>query len=98
MALNALKLKNYLRVDHAADDDLIRSMLLAATTYIKNTTGKTLKESVAIEEDALFQTCVKMLVAHWYENRGVEMYGALTKISHSVDAIISHIAVCGEYT
>ncbi len=50
-----------------------------------------------ITTDELYNTCNKLLISHWYENRGVEIAGTLTKISHSVDAIIQHIAVCGDY-
>lgn len=97
MALNSLKIKAYLKVEHTADDDLIKALLLAATLYIKNVTGKTENNSVAIEDDPVFQLGVKLLCAHWYENRGIEIPGSMTKISYSLDAIINHISVCGEY-
>lgn len=97
-ALTKADIKLYLRVDHAADDALIDALLLAASSYINNKTGKTLSSAANINTDAVYQLGVKLLCAHWYENRGVEIPGSLTKISHSIDAIIDHISLCGEYT
>ena len=34
------EIKNYLRIDGDADDIALESMLTAAVSYIKNTTGK----------------------------------------------------------
>ena len=102
MTLDDVKL--YLRVDTSDDDALIQSLITAAETYIKQQTGKTKKivgaEETDISTDDLYNLCVKLLVAHWYENRGVETGGgrvAVTKISHSVDALVNHIAMCGDY-
>lgn len=101
-------LKTYLRIDGSDDDVLIQSLMTAASSYIKKTTGKTQIITGANEDgtpvladittDELWCLTVKLMVAHWYENRGVEIPGTLTKISHSVDALINHIAMCGDYT
>lgn len=92
------ELKQYLRVEYEEDDSLISSLALSAQSYIKNKTGKTKIKLEAIETDDLFKTCVKMLVAHWYENRGNEVAGSITrKYSHAVDAIIDHISICEDY-
>lgn len=102
--------KNYLRVDTDDDDALIQALITAAESYINQQTGKT-KRIVDIDqngqpiyedikESELWKLAVKLLLAHWYENRGVETSGgrvAVTKISHSVDALVNHIAMCGDY-
>jgi len=99
MTLEELKL--YLRVDGNDEDALIQSFLTAATNYIQRQTGKTKVRSgdgyVSIENDELYNLCVKLMVAHWHSNRGVEIPGTLTKITHSVDALINHISMCGDY-
>lgn len=99
MTLNDTKL--YLKVDNTADDTFIQSLIAAATSYINQQTGKTKKVvddvEVDISTDELYNLCLKMMIAHWYENRGVEIAGNFTKISHSVDALVSHIALCGDY-
>ena len=102
MTLDDVKL--YLRVDTSDDDALIQSLITAAEMYIKQQTGKTKKivgaKKTDISTDDLYKLCVKLLVAHWYENRGVETSGGrvvVTKISHSVDALVNHIAMCGDY-
>ena len=66
------EIKDYLRVDHNDEDVLLMSLLAAAESYIKQTTGKTLKGTAAINTDELYNLCVKLMVAHWYENRAVQ--------------------------
>ena len=97
-ALTIADIKLYLRVEHTADDALITALLSAASSYINEKTGKTKCGETAIAEDQVYRLGVQLLCAHWYENRGVEIPGSLTKISHSIDAIIDHISLCGEYT
>ena len=107
MTLDDAKL--YLRVDTDDDDTLIQALITAAESYINQQTGKT-KRIVGIDqngqpiyedikESELWKLAVKLLLAHWYENRGVETSGKVTttKISHSVDALVNHIAMCGDY-
>ncbi len=102
--------KNYLRVDTDDDDTLIQALITAAESYIAQQTGKTKILAGAdengqpiyedIKESELWKLAVKLLLAHWYENRGVETSGGrvvATKISHSVDALVNHIAMCGDY-
>lgn len=99
MTLN--EAKSYLRAGND-EDDLINSLILAAAQYINGKTGKT---KIIIEEveqdistDELYNLACKLIIAHWYENRGVEIAGTLTKITHSVDALVNHIAMCSDYT
>lgn len=87
--------KKYLRVDldEREDDHLILSLIAAAKSYIEGQTGKTYNP-----QSELWNTLIKMLTAHWYENRGNEITGTISnKISHAVDAIVNHIAMCGDY-
>lgn len=100
-------LKTYLRVDGNDDDAQVTAILAAATGYINRQTGKTkvrigiddagLPTYGAISDDELYNLCIKVLCAHWYENRGVEVVGNVTKLSHSVDALVNHISMCGDY-
>ena len=99
MTLEELKL--YLRVDGNDEDANIQSLWTAATNYIQRQTGKTKVRCgdgyISIENDELYNLCVKLMVAHWYSNRGVEIPGTLTKIAHSVDPMIKHISMCEDY-
>ena len=108
MTLEEAKL--YLRVDTDDDDTLIQALITAAESYVKQQTGKT-KRIVGIDqngqpiyedikESELWKLAVKLLLAHWYENRGVEKASSrntIAKISHSVDALVNHIVMCGDY-
>jgi uncharacterized phage protein (predicted DNA packaging) len=100
--------KLYLRVDGTADDALITGLITAAAKYIDGQTGKTQVKTGEdeageatygpIAADALYITAQKLMIAHWYENRGVEVVGAtVARFSHSVDALVNHIATCGDY-
>lgn len=93
--------KNYLRIDGDAEDAALEAMVAAADTYIKDTTGKhyVLNNEGAkpIEEDALFQMCLKMLVAQWYENRGEQVQGNVTSVKYAVSEMLQHIQYCSVY-
>lgn len=99
MTLSDVKL--YLRVDATADDVLITSLMTAADSFIKQQTGKTkvvVREvEAAISTDELYNLCVKLMVAHWYENRAVQSPTNLTKIDYTVQALVNHISLCGDY-
>lgn len=90
--------KNYLKIDSdiTDEDDLVLSLISAAGDYVKRTTGK-------INDDGngsqLYDLCIKMLVAHWYENRAVysSKPGAINVLPHTVTALLTHIAQCSEY-
>lgn len=71
MAVTLKQIKDYLRIDEdlTEDDELIGSLIEAATDYLEQTTGKKYSDN-----SQLFVLAVKMLVAHWYENRSVFFY------------------------
>lgn len=105
MTLSEVKL--YLRVDHDDEDTLITSLLAAAENYIQKTTGKTQVKTgtdelgvttyAAITTDELYNLCVKIMVAHWYENRAIQSPSATNDFSFSAQALINHISLCGDY-
>lgn len=95
MELTEIKL--YLRIDTTAEDTLLTSLLAAAESYIKQTTGKTLKGTAAINTDELYNLCVKLMVAHWYENRAVQTQTQLNSFDFSVQTLLNHITLCGDY-
>jgi uncharacterized phage protein (predicted DNA packaging) len=94
-------IKEYLRVDHNDEDVLLMSLLAAAESYIKQQTGKTKvvvnEVEAAISTDELYKLCVKLMVAHWYENRAVQSPTNLTNLDYSVQALVNHITLCGDY-
>lgn len=85
------EIKLYLKVDNDDEDALIEGQMAAATRYIERTTGK------AYTDDEVWNICVKMLVAHWYENRGVQSGRGNVRFDYSVTSLMNHIALCGEY-
>jgi len=104
MTLDEAKL--YLRVDGTADDALITGLITAAAKYIDGQTGKTQVKTGEVDgvatygpisADALYILANKIMIAHWYENRGIVSPGSVNNIPRSADAIINHIAMCGDY-
>lgn len=99
--MELIEIKEYLKVDHAYEDVLLTSLISAAESFIKQTTGKTKvvvnEVEATISTDELYNLCVKLMVAHWYENRAVQSPTNLTKIDYTVQALINHISLCGDY-
>lgn len=105
MTLDDMKL--YLRVDNVEEEDIISSLMTAAESFIQKTTGKTqiatgvdelgVTTYAAISTDELYNLCVKIMVSHWYENRAVQSPTQLNDFSFSAQALINHIAMCGDY-
>lgn len=95
MTLDDMKL--YLHVDGIDEEDTISSLMVAAESYVQQTTGKTLKGTANINTDELYNLCVKLMVAHWFENRAVQSPTTLTNFDYSVQALINHISLCGDY-
>lgn len=95
------QVKSYLRVDGFSSDADISALMIASASYIKRMTGKTkvmVDGSIRkIEEDETYNLACKIIIAHWFENRGVEVPGALNKITHSIDSLVTHIALCSDY-
>lgn len=98
--LEAVKL--YLRVDGDMEDELISSMIDAAVEYIKSASGKNkLADGRDISESPLVVTAVKMIVSHWYDNRGVDYLSGnfknVTKIGLAFETILAHITTSEDY-
>lgn len=89
------ELKGYLRVDAdlTEDDQLITALYDTAKQYIENTTGK------KYESGGVFDTCARLIVAHWYEHRDIapRTGGGVVEYPHSVDALLNHIKFCTAY-
>lgn len=82
MLLNDVKL--YLRVDDYTEDEVIQGMIDAAKQYIQMGTG------VAFDEtNARHLLTLKMIVAHWYDNRG--LVGNTTELPFTVTAQLLQI-------
>ena len=83
MDLSELKL--YLRVENDADDVFIATLRQAAVEYLTNA-------GVIQTDDALYALAVKLLVAHWYENRQAVIIGQVSKqLEYSLQAILAQL-------
>lgn len=85
----AKKVAEYLRVED--DDTTLEPLVSAAKQYIRQSTGIHFDG-----QNEVYETAIKMLAAHWYENRGVLSANAM-EIPFSVESLINHIKLCGDY-
>lgn len=79
------ELKNYLRIDHDLDDNLLG--------MLKSTAEKFILSSIEVEEtdDERFDYAVTLLVSSWYENRVATTTQALQEIPFGVTALIHQL-------
>lgn len=99
MDLDAVKL--YLRAGDD-EDEVIQGFIDATEVYVKSVTGKTkvkVGESEAdISTDALWILTVKKIIARWYTHRGDNLPASVAKEDVSIEMLINHISLCGDYT
>jgi len=86
--------KQYLKLETALtdDDNLLEALITAAGTFIKNTAGKTFED-----ENSLYDLALKLLVSHWYDNRNAVTDKPVNNLPYSLNAILEHLSLCGEY-
>lgn len=87
------KFCEYARIDAQGDDDTITALLSAAEMTLADKTGK-LPPAAG---DDLYCLAVMMLAAHWYDNRTPTETKTVYEIPHTMQMLITHIALCGRY-
>lgn len=85
--------KDYLRIDSdiTDEDNQINDLILAAHTYIENSTGK----QYVSENIMLMLT--KLLCSHWYTNRNETAKANVKEYSHSISDLLKHIENSSAY-
>lgn len=87
--MQAKDIKEYLRIDHEEDNNMLESLITRAEIYIKNGVGE------IDESNELFKMAVTVLVGHWYDNRELARIGNSSyPIPHSFEAIIQQLRYC----
>lgn len=88
MIVSLKEAKQYLRIDGDYDDELIKSLILAAEVYLKNATG--------IEYDSansLARLFCLVMITDWYENR--TQVGAVSdKMRFTVQSLLAQLQNC----
>lgn len=90
------EIKNYLRIDHTLDDDLVNNLYQSAREYVKNAIDVTANIRI-FDKYTLFERAALLLTAHWYENRlaSVQTGGGTTSIPYGVTPLIQQLR--GQY-
>lgn len=82
-------IKQYLRIEHEEDDNMLEVLNTRASMYIKNAVGNIDKQN------ELYHMAVIVLVGHWYDNRQVFQTGSNSySVPHSFEAIIQQLRYC----
>lgn len=85
------EMKQYLRLepDYLEEDSSILDLILTAEEYVRGATGFTFSESVPHKAKLI----VKLLVSHWYENRGIQTTAPnVNKIGFTVETLLGQLA------
>lgn len=78
MTMNSVKItdldldfvKNYLKIDHDVDDQLISTMIVAAQNFIQAYLNRKFDDFEEIPDE--FTIAALAIIAHWYENRAIQ--------------------------
>ncbi len=97
-AVTLAEVKAYAGIVINDADSTIAFLMLAAKKYIDGKTGKLhLLDTTDIENDDLYKLAIMNLVQHWYDHHDIENPGTTSTVPHTIDAIITHITLCGDY-
>lgn len=84
MELSEIKL--YCHIEDDIEDTEVLDMQKAAEEYLLNA-GISLNY-----EDFRYKLAVKMLISHWYENRGALIIGSISKdMEHGLDSLLTQL-------
>lgn len=88
------QLKEYIKYD-GEDESLVVSLYQAAAEKAETETGKCFEVQDGTPRSELYWLAVKMMVAHWYDNRGIATDKTMADIPMSAQMLLNHIALCG---
>jgi len=80
--------KNFLRISHDADDELIEQLINTSKDFIKEQTGVEYDP-----KDTIYFHTVILLTAHLYDNRNFVTEKQVNSLPYSVDCFIKHIGM-----
>ena len=80
------KAREWLRIDGMDNDEIIMSLVAAASDYIEITTGMSAKQQ---EEEPLAETAEKFLIQLWYNAEQSES----EKLQRTIDGLLKALTV-----
>ena len=83
-AITVDDMREYLRIDGTANDNLLTALIDAAGVYITQTTGMTTTDQAA---NPLAKSATRMLVAMWYDPQGIDA----TASERAVTEMLKHL-------
>lgn len=77
------EIKEYLRIEHVEEDEVLSALQKASEEYMKNA------GCVKNYDSELYKHAIKILISHWYDNRGITAVS--NPVSYSIESIIYQI-------
>lgn len=87
--MEVAKIKNYLRIDHSLDDDLLIDFEKAAELYIYSSIEK------SQVEDERFDLAVLLLIGHFYNNRSATTADNIKHLPLGITSLIHQLRGLG---
>lgn len=104
MTVTIADIQTYLRLPsilEASEQGLITSLIASAEDYIKDVTGKSFSgdslDSETVVNCNIYNLAVKMLVAHWYDNRGAATEKPVSDLPYTLDCLINTLKLSTNY-
>lgn len=85
-------IKSYLRITHKVDDTYITSLIQLSKRFIKEQTGVEYKEG-----DEVYCQAIMLMVGFYYDNRQAVSGKTMVNVPFSLDCMIKHIGIRGEF-
>lgn len=85
-------IKAYLKLSHGFEDELLNAFIQTAMQLVKDTTGVKYNEA-----DEVYKLLICYLVAHYYENRQAVGEKNMTELPYTIQHLMAHIGVRGDY-
>lgn len=92
MDLTLENIKSYLRITHDVDDNYILSLMKLSKLFIKEQTGIDY-----VEGDEVYRQAIMLMVGFYYDNRQATSDKTMANVPFSLDCMIKHIGIRGEF-
>jgi uncharacterized phage protein (predicted DNA packaging) len=86
------RIKNYLRIAHDLDDEILDDLIKTSKSIISEKTGVEYNEN-----DPIYSQALLMLVSYYYDNRTIITDKSVNTLPYTVDELLKTLAFRGEY-
>ena len=92
MTITIKDVKQYLRISYSNDDNYLELLIKTAKQLIEEQTGV-----VYNDKDEIYRLAILQVVSHFYDKRESFSDKSLTTIPYTMDCLIKHLGMRGNY-